>query len=81
MRVLVVDDHELTRFSLKLALSVQNNIELVGLASICKQAIEMVEQHRPDMIILDSQMPGMNGLSIYNYIKSIAPNAQIIVLR
>ncbi|HEY9636981.1 MAG TPA: response regulator transcription factor [Coleofasciculaceae cyanobacterium] len=78
LRVLVVDDHELTRFSLKLALSSHKNIELVGLASNGKEAIEMVERHRPDVVILDLQMPVMDGLSASSYIKSIEPNIQII---
>lgn len=78
LRVLVVDDHELTRFSLKLALQSQNNIELVGLASNGLEAIEMVERYRPDVIILDLQMPVMDGLSASTKIKNIEPNAQII---
>jgi DNA-binding NarL/FixJ family response regulator len=78
LRVLVVDDHELTRFSLKLALSNQRNIELVGLASNGKEAIEMVERHRPDVILLDLQMPVMDGLSASTHIKRIEPNTQII---
>lgn len=78
LRVLVVDDHELTRFSLKLALSNQRNIELVGLASNGKEAIEMVELYRPDVVILDLQMPVMDGLSASTHIKSIDPNTQIL---
>lgn len=78
LRVLVVDDHELTRFSLKLAFANQNNIELVGLASNGKEAIEMVEHHQPDVVILDLQMPVMDGLSASSYIKSLNPNTQII---
>lgn len=78
LRVLVVDDHELTRFSLKLALSCQENIELVGLASNGQEAIEMVERHHPDVIILDLQMPVMDGFSASTHIKDIEPNTQII---
>lgn len=78
LRVLVVDDHELTRFSLKLALAAQNHIELVGLASNGQEAIEMVERHHPDVIILDLQMPVMDGLSASTHIKSIDPTTQII---
>lgn len=78
LRVLVVDDHELTRFSLKLALATQHNIQLVGLASNGKEAIEMVERHHPDVVILDLQMPVMDGLSASTYIKNIQPHTQII---
>ena len=78
LRVIVVDDHELTRFTLKLAMQGQKNIELVGLASNGKEAIELVERCHPDVIILDLQMPVMDGLSASNHIKSIDPNVQII---
>lgn len=78
LRVLVVDDHELTRFSLKLAFQSQPNIELVGLASNGQEAIEMVERHRPDVIILDLQMPVLDGLSASTQIKHIDPHTQII---
>lgn len=78
VRVLVVDDHELTRFSLSLALQSQSDIELVGLASNGKEAIEMVERYHPDVIILDLQMPVLDGLSASIQIKSIYPNTKII---
>jgi len=76
--VLVADDHELTRLSLKLALVSQKNIHLVGLASNGKEAIKMVESHRPDVIILDLHMPIMDGWSASSYIKSISPRTKII---
>ncbi len=78
LRVLVVDDHELTRFTLKLALSSQENIELVGLASNGQEAIEMVNRHHPNVIVLDLQMPVMDGWSASTHIKDINPNIQII---
>jgi len=78
LRVLVVDDHELTRFSLQLVFSSQENIELVGLASNGQEAIEMVERHHPDVVILDLQMPVMDGWSASTEIKHIEPSAQII---
>lgn len=78
LRVLIVDDHELTRFTLQLALQNQKNIALVGLASNGLEAIAMVEKHHPDVIILDLQMPVMDGITASKQIKSIAPETQIL---
>ncbi|MBD2627555.1 response regulator [Trichormus variabilis] len=78
LRVLVVDDHELTRISLKLALACQENIQVVGLASNGQEAIEMFKCCHPDVIVLDLHMPVMDGWSASHYIKSISPNTQIL---
>lgn len=78
LNVLVVDDHELTRLTLKLAFACEQNIQVVGLASNGQEAIEMVKRHSPDVIVLDLQMPVMDGWSASSEIKSIAPNTQII---
>lgn len=78
LKVIVVDDHELTRLTLKLAFSRQENIQVVGLGSNGQEAIELVERTHPDVIVLDLQMPIMDGWSASRHIKEIAPNTQII---
>ena len=78
LRVLVADDHELTRLSLKLALATQSNIQLVGIAKNGQEAVEMVKNHEPDVIILDLQMPVMDGWLASSQIKQINPQTQII---
>ncbi len=78
LRVLVVDDHELTRFSLKVALQKQSNIELVGVANNGQEAVEIAATSLPDVIILDLQMPVMDGATASKHIKRIAPNIKII---
>jgi DNA-binding NarL/FixJ family response regulator len=78
LRVLVVDDHELTRITLKMVLSSQKNMTVVGLATNGKEAVEMVQRHQPDVIVLDLQMPVMDGWTASDQIKAIAPNTQII---
>ncbi len=78
LRVLVVDDHELTRLTLKLTFSGQENIQVVGLASNGQEAVEMVKRCHPDVIVLDLHMPVMDGWSASSHIKAISPNTQII---
>ncbi len=78
LRVLVADDHELTRYSLKLALKGQEGIELVGLAMDGKEAIALVKRHRPDVVILDLQMPNLDGMSAASEIKRMFPDIQIL---
>ncbi|XGV95044.1 MAG: response regulator transcription factor [Leptolyngbya sp. BL-A-14] len=78
IRVLIVDDHELTRLSLSLALRSQADFELVGLASNGQEAIDLVNQQHPDVIILDLQMPVLDGLSASTQIKSTNPKIQIL---
>lgn len=76
--LLVVDDHELTRLSLQLVFSTQENIHVVGLAAHGQEAIEMVKLYQPHVVILDLQMPIMDGWVASHYIKDISPNTQIL---
>ena len=78
VRILVVDDHELTRLTLQLVFSCQENIQVIGLASNGLEAVEMVKRHQPDVIVLDLQMPVMDGWSASGHIKAISPETQII---
>ncbi|PSO94864.1 MAG: two-component system response regulator [Cyanobacteria bacterium SW_4_48_29] len=78
LKVLVADDHELTRLSLKFSLSKQRNIALVGLASNGREAIDLVERHHPEVLILDLQMPVMDGLSASTLVKKMEPDTQIL---
>ncbi len=78
LRVLVVDDHELTRFSLKAAFRNQPDIELVGLSRNGYEAVEMAQSCHPDVIVLDLQMPIMDGMSASVAIKRILPHVQIL---
>ncbi|WP_414528388.1 response regulator transcription factor [Nodularia chucula] len=78
LRILVVDDHELTRLTLQLAFSTQENFHVVGLASNGQEAIEMLPTAQPDVIVLDLQMPVMDGWSASSHIKAISPKTQIL---
>lgn len=64
MKVVVVDDERLAREELKRLLKSHAEIEVVAEAANGKEALTAIEQHRPDAVFLDIQMPGLNGLDV-----------------
>lgn len=80
IKVLVVDDHKMLRSGLATFLEVSDELCLVGEAGNGNQAIEMCEQHQPDVILMDVMMPEMDGLTATKNIKARWPNIQVIVL-
>ncbi len=80
IRVLAVDDHPLLREGIATLLAAQPDMKLVGEASNGREAIEQCRIHRPDVILMDLQMPEMNGVDAMIAICSEFPAARIIVL-
>ena len=78
LRVLVVDDHELTRCTLQLALSLQSCIGTVEVAINGKEAIDKVHKHKPDVVVMDLHMPVMDGWTASNQIKTQYPDIKIV---
>lgn len=62
LRVLLVDDHAMVRSGFRLMLSVEDDIEVVGEAADGMSAVIAAREHRPDVILMDVQMPGMDGI-------------------
>jgi DNA-binding NarL/FixJ family response regulator len=80
IRVLVVDDHPIVREGLRKLLEMESDIEVVAEADDGRRAIELVEERRPDIVLLDLKMPGMDGLAALQTIRSAAPETRVIVL-
>lgn len=80
IRMLTVDDHPLLRKGIAALVNSEPDIELVAEASNGLEAIEMFRAHRPDITIMDLQMPGMGGIEAINRILSEFPGAKMIVL-
>jgi DNA-binding NarL/FixJ family response regulator len=80
IRVLAVDDHALLREGIAALLAGQVDMNLVGQASNGREAIQQFRMHRPDVTLMDLQMPEMNGLDAIIAIRGEFPEARIIVL-
>ena len=80
IRVLVVDDHPLMRDGIAIGLADESDIQLVAEAADGRTGIEAFRQHRPDVTLMDLQMPDMSGIEAMQAIRSEFPNACIIVL-
>jgi DNA-binding NarL/FixJ family response regulator len=80
IRILAVDDHALLREGIAALVSAEQDMKLVAEASNGQEAIEKFRTHRPDVTLMDIQMPGLNGIEALNAIRSEFESARIIVL-
>ena len=80
MRILLADDHPLLREGVGGLVSDQPDMELVGEAYNGREAVDQFRKHRPDITLLDLQMPEMNGIDAILAIRREFPDARIIVL-
>jgi DNA-binding NarL/FixJ family response regulator len=79
-RILIADDHPLLREALSQAFSRQKDMEVVGGARDGEEAVRMVSQLKPDIVVMDIMMPKINGIEASREIKKVAPNVAILIL-
>jgi DNA-binding NarL/FixJ family response regulator len=80
IRVLVVDDHALLRQGIASLLGSEPDMQVVAEATTGREAIEQFRKHRPDVTLMDLQMPGMSGIDAITAIYGEFPDARIVVL-
>jgi len=80
IRVFAVDDHPLLREGIAAVMAGEEDMELVAEAASGEEAISLFRVHRPDVTLMDIQMPGMNGIETIKAIRSEFPAARFIVL-
>src|SRR5258708_32478672 len=80
MRVLSVDDHPVLRGGIAALIGNQTDMEVVAEASNGREALEQFRKHRPDVTLMDLQMPEMSGIDAISAIRGEFPDARIIIL-
>lgn len=80
VRVLLVDDHAMFRAGVKSLLAFNPEFEIVGEADSGQQALDKVREVKPDIVIMDIAMPGMDGLSATRLIKELHPEVKVLLL-
>ena len=79
-RVLIVDDVEQVRRDLRTALTLTGNIEIIGEAANGMEAVRLAESLKPDVILMDLEMPVMDGYEATRQVKSHCPSSRVVVL-
>lgn len=80
IRVLVVDDHQMFTDVLGMLLRERPGIEMLGAAASAQQALERCRTESPDVVLMDLDLPGMDGVEATRELKEIRPDAKVIVL-
>jgi NarL family two-component system response regulator LiaR len=80
IQILLVDDHALVRKGVRFFLETQVDIQIVGEVGSGEEALALVEEHAPDIVLMDLMMPGMGGIEATRRIKTISPHTLILVL-
>ena len=80
LRVILADDHPIVRAGIREAIKELSNVEVVGEASDGRQAVDLVKSARPDVVLMDISMPGLNGLEATERIVKAFPEVRVIIL-
>lgn len=80
MRIFLADDHPLLRTGLRLSLSQQNDIEIIGEASDGFSAVDKIQADPPDLALIDVDMPGISGIGATRILRESVPDMKILVL-
>src|SRR4030095_11917643 len=80
VRILVADDHPLTRDGIKAALALDAELEVVAEASDGQEAVNLAEEVQPDVVLMDVRMPVLGGIRATQTISRTVPNARVVML-
>lgn len=80
LRVVLADDHQVIREGLRNLIDEQDNMEVIAEASNGREAIDLCDEHNPDVVVMDVAMPDLNGIEATRQIVSDCPNTKVLAL-
>ena len=80
IRVLIADDQRVVREGLSMLVALLDDVQVVGTACDGAEAIRLAEAHRPDVVLMDLRMPGVDGIAATAALRARAPGARVLVL-
>jgi len=80
IRIVIAEDQKMLRGALGTLLNFEEDLEVIGQAGDGEEAIRLIDQLKPDICLLDVEMPLKNGLEVAEEIKTISPNSKVVVL-
>lgn len=78
--IILIEDHEVVRRGLRAVLEAEGDLEIIGEAADGVSAVALAEAHKPDVVITDLMIPGLNGLEVTRQISQRSPHTRVIVL-
>ncbi len=80
IRVLIADDHEIVREGLQILLSEESGVEVVGTAKDGGEALSLIKKHKPNVVLMDIAMPGMDGIETTKRVVADFPSTRVLIL-
>ncbi|MEC8049477.1 MAG: response regulator transcription factor [Myxococcota bacterium] len=80
IRVMIADDHAILRAGLRSLLALQEDMELIAEAIDGQDAVNKAEQNKPDVLLMDITMPGMNGIEALKHVRKVSPGSRVLIL-
>jgi len=78
--IVLADDHPVVRQGLKALLEAEEDFQVVAEAGDGVEAVRLIERHKPDVVVADLMMPGLNGLDLTNEVTKKAPDSRVVIL-